>query len=266
MRVARTEDKAKPIVEGLQEVAGFLNAVSAETTQHHWRHYLKTWLKQHGPIFPFFSLATNLLTRRRRTVPALTLEAAKDLRWWMHNDLGFVRSAKPLARPFEALVYRLNELKLEMGWQSDAVTQDFKRFNPSQAIVNIRWDDGTVGRWATISWPITKTPKDHFYAILGKALETGDLTRLKVCRWCKKYIVAVKDRKLDFCPGTTCKDSFHNHEKGDTGYHKERRRKRREQQLQDARKLVKTGAPFAKITAATGLPQRAIERLLEEDQ
>jgi hypothetical protein len=265
MRVAQKGNKIKPIVEGLQEVVGFLNAIGGDTTPSQWAKYLNAFLKKNGTIFPFYSLVTNIQTGRGRNVPALTLEEAKELRWWLNNDLRFVRSEKPIAMPFEGLVYRLKELKFELGWQCDAAPQGFKRFNTSQAIVKIRWGDGTIGRWATISWPITKTPKDHFYAILGKALETGDLTRLKVCRQCGKYLVALKDRKRGFCLGTKCKQAFHNGQRRKVGYYKDRRQDQRKDALKKARKLKREGAGFKKIQAETNLPDREVTRVLEEE-
>jgi hypothetical protein len=38
--------------------------------------------------------------------------------------------------------------------------------------------------------------------------------RLKLCRQCGKYLVAVKDRKRDFCDGTTCNDDLHTGQRG----------------------------------------------------
>jgi hypothetical protein len=273
MRVTKTGNQPKPIVEGLQEVVEFLNAIDSDTTTSQWEKYLNAFLKKNGPISPFFSVATDIQTGRGRNAPRLSLEEWKQLRWWMNNDLGFVRAEKPFAMPFEALVYRLNELKFQLGWQCDAAPQRFKRFNSSQAIVKIRWGDGTTGRWATISWPITKTPKDHFYAILGKALETGDLTRLKVCRQCGKYLVTVKDRKRDFCEGTTCKDDFHSGQRKKVGYYTDRRQAQRKDAIKKARQLLAAGRAqriprrtlFEQIEKATRLPQREVDKIFGED-
>jgi hypothetical protein len=38
--------------------------------------------------------------------------------------------------------------------------------------------------------------------------------RLKLCRQCGRYLVAVKDRKRDFCEGTTCNDDLHTGQRG----------------------------------------------------
>lgn len=272
MRVAQT-GKTKSIVEGLQRIVGFMNAVGSETTENQWGEYLNVFLKKNGPIMPFYSMATNIQTGRGRIVPELSLEAAQQLRWWMHNDLGFVRAEEPMAMPFEALVERLNELKLELVWQCDAAPESFKRFDPSQVIVKIRRDDGTIERWATISWPLTKTPKDHFYAILGKALETGDLTRLKVCRHCGQYLLAVKDRKRAFCPGGKCKDAFHAQERGEDGYYVRRREKQRKAAVKRAGQLGALGRArkvphrilFEQIKQDTALPPRVVKQILDGD-
>ena len=271
MRVKKTKPKA--IVDGLMQAVEFLNAIGAETTDEQWRAFLEAILKKNRPFGPFNSLATNILTGGGRDVPTLRLEEAKQLRWWMNNDLGFVRAKKPVAKPFEGLVYRLNKLKQEMRWQCDAAPESFKRFNPSQAIVKIRWADGTVGRWATISWPMIKTPEDYFYSILGKALETGDVTRLKICRECGKFFVAVKDRKRGFCEGTTCKDDFHNRQKGRDDYYKNRRQKERKKAHKAASKLLVAGRAekihhrtlFERIKEKTKLPAREIEKIFARE-
>jgi hypothetical protein len=93
-----------PTPDGLQEVVRFLNAIGPETTDSQWKTFLNAFLKKNGPIFPFYSPATNIQTGRGRNAPALSLEEAKQLRWWMNTDLGCVRTEKPIAMPFEGLV------------------------------------------------------------------------------------------------------------------------------------------------------------------
>ena len=122
----------------------------------------------------------------------------------------------------------------------------------------MRWDDGTVGRWVVQSWTATKTLTDHFYAILGKGLETCALRRLKVCRECEKYIV-VADVKRRFC-STKCHDEYHNRET-----HAENRQHRKELAIKEARRLVKAGKSTDEIRNKTGLPRRVVEQIRSGD-
>lgn len=225
MRVVRDAHEPKPIIQGLHLLADFLNAVGLRTTKSEWKAFLeKMEANRHGGVF--FIWVTNTKTKRTKQVPDVTLEEAKEIRWWINNDLGFLRTDKELEMPFDALVFRLNQLKLETGWQCFPFMGSSTP-RPGQAILRIRWGDGSQGRWTAQSWPVTKTLKDSLYAILGGALVSGTLTRLKVCRECGKCLV-VADRKRCFCPDTKCKDKFYNREKAQKGtfkkYYQHRKR------------------------------------------
>ena len=55
-----------PTPDGLQEVVRFLNAIGPETTDSQWKTFLNAFLKKNGPIFAFYSLATDIQTGRGR--------------------------------------------------------------------------------------------------------------------------------------------------------------------------------------------------------
>jgi len=146
---------------------------------------------------------------------------------------------------------------------------------PGQAILKLTRRDDRIERWAATFVPfrVTRTLEESLYAILGRALLTGTLGRLKVCRQCGKYLVAVKDRKRDFCEGTTCKQDFHKHERGGTMYYKDHRQKQRKKAIEKASQLLATGRArkvpdhtlFEQIKEETGLPRREVDKIFEED-
>jgi hypothetical protein len=264
MRMARTVEETRPIIQGLQFVADFLNAIGQDTTARQWKAFLKP--KMVDCTGPFIGWTTNIKTGRTKAVPRMDLEEAKNLRRSINSDLGFVRSDKELKEPFSAIVCRLNALKLETRWQCFPLDTNAK-WSHSQAIIKIRWNDGTTGRWTAQSWPMTNTPKDYFYTVLGKGLETGDLTRFKVCRQCGKYFVAVKDRKKAFCQGTKCREAFHARQRREDGYYTKRRQKRRKEAIRSASRLIDvlqlkhSDASINKLQKETGLPRGVIETL-----
>ncbi len=231
MRVVRDAHEPKSIVQGLHLLKDFLNAVGPRTTKTEWKAFLKRIEANRGGSL-FFVFVTNTKTGHTKRVPDITLEEAKEIRWWINNDLRFLRTDKELEMPFDPLIFRLSELKLETGWQCFPFTGSSKP-RPGQAILTNRWRNGSKGRWTAQSWPVTRTVRDSLYAILGGALVSGTLTRLKVCRECGKYLV-VAHGKRDFCPNTKCKDTFYNREKSQKAYFKKylhQRRKAKDREL-----------------------------------
>lgn len=235
MRGTRSRGQGRPIIEGLQMIADFLNSVGSDTTEEEWMRACPVLQRKVGQM----TIATATDTGLSREVLWATLAEARNLRWWLNNDLCFARGVGLEKNPFQALVYRLNECKFEMGWQCDPVAKGVQPFHSQQAVVAIRQDKQTLGRWAAVSWPITRTMKEWCYAILGKALETGDILRLKTCRQCAKYFVVVKDAKLVFC-APACKRTYHQQDRAMTGYYQDRRRRKRKQDLATARGIVKS--------------------------
>lgn len=263
------------IIRGLQRVAAFLNSVGSQTTQAQWHRFLK---KEVGDLTPAEQttlrrwieedVALGKMTRVQadaalRDAPPpmwrVTLDKAQELRRGIHNDLEFLRSDSPLDRPFDALVDRLNDLQLKMAWRCEPLAPRATRRDPSQAIFKMRWGDGTVERWVAQSWPVTKPLiKNILYAILGKALETGVLGRLKVCRECEKYIV-VADVKRRFC-SRKCHDEYHNRVT-----HAENRKHRREAAILKANRLMGAGKSNDVIQEQTELPRRVVEQIRSGD-
>lgn len=264
MRVAKLDEAAKPIVQALKPVAEFLNAVGPEMTRDQWRAYLKTFLKTHGPRGPFIALVGD-----GRLKAVVTLRQAKEVRQFIYSDLRYLRLDKEGIRteesPFGSLTLRLNELSTNGSWCCRALGK--ARAEPGQAILTLKRQGAGLERWAATFAPFRETPtlKETFYAILGRALLSGTLTRLKVCRQCAQYFVAVKDRKRDFCPGETCKRNFHRHKRERTDYYRKRRQDEREAATREARQLKREGAGFRKIKENTNLPDREVNRVLEEE-
>jgi hypothetical protein len=246
------------IIRGLQEVAVYMNAIGPQTAQPQWKAFLNTIRPPKLETGPFFHWVANRKTLFGKKVPSVDLDQAKNLRSWIHRDLEFLRADTSPNRPFDDLRDRLNNLQLKMAWRCEPMALKARPHDPSQAIFNMRWGDGTVERWVAQSWSVTKTLTDHFYAILGKALETGALSRLKVCRECQKYMV-VDDHKRQFCR-TKCHDDYHNRET-----HAENRKHRKDRAILMAKKLAEAGKSSDVIQEQTGLPRRTVEQILAGD-
>lgn len=263
MRMAKLDEAVKPIVQGLQPVAEFLNAVGPDMTRDHWRAYLKAFLKTHGTRGPFIAFVG--AGRLRATV---TLRQAKEVRQLIVSDLRYLhfdRERIPTTEsPFGPLTLRLTEQFNAGSWHCAALGTG--KAEPGQAILRLKRQYAGIERWAASFAPfrVTRTLKENFYAILGRALLTGDITRLKVCLQCGKYFVAVKDRKREFC-SAKCKDDFHARQRREDGYYTKRRQDERQEAIKKARQLKREGAGFRKIKEDTDLPDREVTRVLEEE-
>ena len=264
------------ILRGLQDVATFMNVIHRDTSVRQWDACLKKirlywvgttlsgdWtakkknLHAIGPGTTPTQLAALLKARHITAAPSVSLEEAQALRREIDKDLGFLRADTPPDRPFDDLVAQLNKLKLVTAWRCDPLASNTTRHS-AQAILKTRWNNGVVERWAAQSWPVTTTLMDHFYAILGKAIETGALSRLKVCRECGKYLV-VADLKTRFCPESRkCHDAYHNRVT-----HAGNRKYRREQAVLEAQRLAKDGKSKEAIMDTTGLPLRVVEKVFD---
>jgi len=247
MRVTKTTG----LVRGLQNVAEFLNAIGPTTTQAHWLRTLKK-------IRAYYATSG----------PVISHDDAYALRQSMEHDLAFVRADSLPDRPFDNLIERLNSLHLANAWYCEPLATMDKR-HASQAIFKLRWDDGTEGRWTVQSWPVTTTLAAYYYAMLGKALETGALTRLKVCRECGKYLVAA-DLKTRFClDSRKCHDDYHNRLKQQNGTMAQTRTHQRKNALLRATrllstlKLTNTDESIKRLQAETHLPRRVVTKILE---
>jgi hypothetical protein len=212
-----------------------------------------------------------------RIVASVTLRNAKEVRQFIVSDLRYLHFDRERIRtaeaPFGPLLIRLSEQATVGQWQ--CVKLGRGKAEPGQAILKLKRQGGITERWTTTFLPFgdVRTLKEKFYAILGRALLTGTLTRLKLCRQCGRYLVAVKDLKREFCEGTTCKDYFHSGQKKKVGYYTDRRKTQRKDAIKKARQLLAAGraqkiprrALFEQIEAATKLPYRVVEKVFEDE-
>lgn len=272
MRVARGRAKsrpeARPIVKALQVIAEFLNAVTPDMTEETWARVCRG-LQEKAEMSRRTLWATHadaiLLRRRLEGVLADVIGINRM------SDEDFERSKQtwPPSGPFSELIACLNDCRFRLEWQCDRLEAGEKPGDPFQPVMTVRRGKAIVGRWVTRSSPkIMPTLEEWCYSILGRALETGDLLRLKMCRQCKckRYFVAAKDSKREFCPETTCKDDYHNLGKTQAWRKRERRKK-----LKLAKALLeqgeKDGTPLRIVKniihKKTGLGERVIERFCE---
>lgn len=226
MRVAQKDEMVKPIVQALKPIAEFLNGVGAKTTPSEWRGFLQTYLKtrmEDGLIGLMVWVGPG------RFKATITLRQAKEVRQCIVSDLRYLdfdrEHRTTTEAPFGPLTLRLSEVFTAGSWHCAALGT--QKAEPGQAILTLKRQNGEKERWAATFLPFreVRTLKEKFYAILGRTLLTGDLTRLKICRQCGKYFVALKDRKRDFCEGATCKDQYHSDQRSKSGYYDYRRRK-----------------------------------------
>ena len=259
------------LVRDLRRIAAFLNAMGPGATPAHWDAFLKevsqlTPARQdtmRGDIKEW--AAEGKLSQAEADAIALsiwrvTFDEAQKLRGEIDYDLGFLKADTPPERPFDDLVDRLNDLRLPMAWCCMPLAPQARPHDPSQATLKIRWRNGATRRWTTRSWHVTKGLRDYLYAVLGKVLESGLLSRLKTCQLCKEYLVVTRATKK-FCP--RCKVTYHNHNRPH-GYSQDRRARIRAEQLKDARELRRTlkltlsDASVEILHEKTELPRRVV--------
>ncbi len=267
---------AKPIVRSLRRIAEFLNVMGPGATQAHWNAFLKEVPGGEQAHLGSWCIPWDEAKKLRRQIHhdlaflrwrniALACELsdapdqAKDHRPWTDDERAFFRADAPLERPFDDLVDRLNKLEFKTVWQYQPLAPQDKPSDPSQATLEFRWKDGTTGRWATHSWMSADGLQGLLYAVLGKALESGLLSRLRTCQLCNQYLVVTRVTK-QFCPG--CKVTHHNHNR--PGYFQDRRAEIRADKIKEARALKRTlkltlsDASVEILYEKTDLPRRVI--------
>jgi hypothetical protein len=264
MRVAKTVEDMPPILKGLQFIAEFLNAVGPNTTREEWRAYLKRYIDAQrakgsplvlGPLVKFES------TDKLRLKAAVTLRDAKQTRQFIKSDLRYLyfdrERIQTKEAPFGPLTLRLNTQFKAGTWH--CVKLKAAKPEPGQAVLTRKRQDGATERWAASFQPfrVTRNLAEYCYAILGRALTSGKLGRLKICRHCGKYFVAVKDLGRDFCPNTTCKDAFFNRENRVQKW----RKNKRALMIERAKALHKNGMPLDQIKTKTQMPLRVLKKL-----
>jgi len=262
MRVAKADGTEKPILQELQLIATFLNAVGADMTRSQWHDYLKAFRKENGARGPLIAFKGN-----GRIVAACTLRHAKEVRQHISSDLRYLQFDREHIRttehPFGPLMLRLTEQFTAGSWQCTALGT--ANAEPGQAILRLRRQGKTEERWAATFTPfrVTRTLKDSFYAILGRALLSGTLTRLKLCLHCGRYFVAIKDRKRQVCPEGTCKDDYQNKKKKDRNYWKNLRADERARQIDRAEALKAKGMSIEEVWETVNLPRRVLAKVFE---
>jgi hypothetical protein len=265
------------LVRALRRIAAFLNAMGPGATSTHW----EAFLKEVGQLTPeeqaqqdtmrgvikewvaegkLSQAEADAMVWDAPTYWQVTFDEAKKLRGEIDYDLGFLKAAAPPERPLDDLLERLNELKLPMVWRCESLDDRARPADPSAATLSIRWKNGQTKRWTTRSWYFTRGIRAHLYAILGKALENGLLSKLKTCQLCEQYLVVTRATKT-FCP--PCKNTAGNLNRP-KGYHQDRRLRKRAKQLkkaraiQRARKLTLSDASIELLYKETDLPRRVV--------
>ncbi len=192
---------------GLQFVAEFLNAITPTTTRSAWRAFLRQYieaLEAEGRTLAFGPLIDRPDDRVRRYKARVTLREAKEVRQLIAPYLRYLcfdrEHISTTELPFTALVVRLNQRFREGHWVLERLGPD--RPKRGIAVLRIRKSDGSIERYAASFRPPLGdilTFRESVDAILSRALLSGDLVRLKLCRQCAMYFVAAKDLKRDFC-------------------------------------------------------------------
>lgn len=262
MRVAKTVEDMPSILTGLQFIAEFLNAVGPNTTRKEWRAYLKRYIdaqRSKGMRYTFGPLVQWGTTGNLKA--AVTLRDAKQTRQFIKSDLRYLyfdhERIQTTEAPFGPLTLRLNTQFKAGTWL--CVSVDAAKPEPGQAVLTRKRQDGKTERWAASFQPfrVTRNLTESCYAILGRALTSGKLGRLKMCRECGRYFVAVKDLGRDFCPNTTCKDDFFN--RGNRV--QEWRKNKRAMMIDRAKALHKNGMPLDQIKTKTQMPLGVLKKL-----
>lgn len=240
----------QPLVGALRLIATFVNAMGPRATPAGWDAFLKEEV---------FSLLP-AEEQAQRHFWCVTWDEAKKLRGEIDYDLGFLKANTPPERPLDDLLERLNELKLPMVWGCKPLGDGARPDDPSAATLSIRWKNGEMKRWTTRSLHFTYGLRAHLYAVLGAALTSGLLSRLRTCQRCDQYHVVTRVTR-QFCP--SCKVTYHNHHRP-KGYSQNRRARIRAEQLKDARalrrtlKLTLSDESIELLHKETELPRRVI--------
>ena len=255
---------APPPLSGLLTIAEFLNAVSPTTTRAEWRAYLRRYIKAReaqGFTLVFGPLVDRPDERVRRYKARYTLRHAKHVRQLLtsalrhlHFDRDHLRTAE---LPFTPLIVQLNARFREGRWGLKRLGTD--RPARGQAVLRLRKSDGSIERYAaSFTPPLSAAPtlEAWVYAVMSDALLSGELVRLKLCRQCARYFVAVKDLKRDFCSDPCKKAHFPS-----TPRAQKWRKDKRAQDIDRALALHKQGKSYEDIQDKTKLPNRVLKKM-----
>jgi hypothetical protein len=197
--IRRAREASARVVAGRDEAKAehaAIRRLCAAKEEVAWRSFCRR-IKKHPTMDVYFYSYSPVRLRVSRM-------EAKNIREEIHRDLAYLRTEEYLPMPYGALAQSLTGLQLKMHYQVNAA----RKPKPGQAI--LRSDDKR--KWVATAQPIAENTRELLYGILAAALLNGTLNRLKLCKQCQKYL-AVKERKREFCPGTSCKDDFFNRER-----------------------------------------------------
>ena len=100
--------------------------------------------------------------------------------------------------------------------------------------------------------------RDQLYLKIRDAFQIGVFDRLRICRLCKKFLVA-EDARQQFCSNEH-RNEFNNKRRLESGYFSDLRQKARRRDLKKARVLKRAGKSIAEIQKETGLSVRVLKR------
>jgi hypothetical protein len=120
-----------------------------------------------------------------------------------------------------------------------------------------------AGKSEKVGWYVRSTissPKieEQIYYEVVRLLENGELPLLRSCPECQRFFVAVDPRR-DFC-SDHCRHTYNNRPRLESGYFSKLRHKKRERNIQEARKLLSEGKTLDAVMKETQLSARILER------
>ena len=120
-------------------------------------------------------------------------------------------------------------------------------------LLGYKWFVGVQGVAADFAFS-----RDELYLNIRDAFQIGVFDRLRICRLCKKFLVA-EDARQQFCSDEH-RNEFHNKDRLESGWFKDRRSRKRKRDLALARKLLREGKSATQIAKETKLPLRVLKR------
>lgn len=255
------------LVAGLGLIVNLLNEIGPQTSKTKWSAFLKRQLSGRSPWISglFHGFRTGTKRNTSSIVPVVSLDEAQRVRQLITSDLRYLHFDREgittTEAPLGPLLIRLNEQFQRATWRAQLLGT--KKASPGQAILTLRRRANRKERWVVqcTPFPDTKGLAESLYAILGKALLSGTLSRLRMCRHCGRYLV-VKSAKQEVCK--ECKPAYQNKRRADQGYFRQAYKERTESRKRKARRLLREKADQGTIQLVTKLSPRTIERLAEE--
>jgi hypothetical protein len=154
---------------------------------------------------------------------------------------------------------RINKAGLKRELMIDPLDKPTVRGMPGESVLDFRDEKFIVQEWTG-----GQGFKKDLYWDLDMALQTGEFTTLKKCRWCSKFFASY--RRGVFSCSAKCNTKFHNDQGKKTKYFKKNYRDKKQEKLNIAREL--RGKPLDVIMKKSGLTKLALirEGIVEEQQ